>query len=240
MPWFPQDFATATAHWARAERSAYRTLLDYQWMLGGLPTDHARLAKLCDMTEAELDEIWPVVLEKFVVIGGQLKNKRLEEHRKEALRRKESHAKGAQLANAKRALSAQSAPRSADSQRTPLSPSLSPSYEEKKSSLREPKESQPRASRLPEDFALTDARRNVAESEHVDPDRTFVRFADHWRASSGANARKHDWDAAWRNWCRKEADQHPGLNGSAVPAQAVRKTRYQLSVEAAERAAAED
>lgn len=65
-------------------------------------------------------------------------------------------------------------------------------------------------SRLPEDFALTAERRRVAEAEHVDPERTFAKFCDHWRAASGANARKRDWDAAWRNWCRTEADRTSG------------------------------
>lgn len=71
------------------------------------------------------------------------------------------------------------------------------------------------AQRLPDDFELTGERRGVAQSERVDCEREFARFTDHWRASSGANARKRDWDAAWRNWCRKAAD---GLPGGRVPA----------------------
>lgn len=62
------------------------------------------------------------------------------------------------------------------------------------------------AQRLPMDFGLTEKRREIAKMEGVDPDREFARFCDHWRAASGANARKHDWDAAWRNWCRKAND----------------------------------
>jgi hypothetical protein len=73
-----------------------------------------------------------------------------------------------------------------------------------------------RGARLPADFDLTAERRKVAEAEHLDPERTFKKFADHWKAASGANARKRDWDAAWRNWCRNEADRRPP-NGSASP-----------------------
>jgi len=62
------------------------------------------------------------------------------------------------------------------------------------------------AQRLPEAFELTEERRKVAVQEKVDAEREFVRFRDHWIAASGANARKHNWDAAWRNWCRKAAD----------------------------------
>jgi uncharacterized protein YdaU (DUF1376 family) len=62
------------------------------------------------------------------------------------------------------------------------------------------------ASRIPEDFDLTEDRRAVAEAERIDPGRTFAKFCDHWRAASGAASRKVDWDATWRNWCRREAD----------------------------------
>jgi len=64
----------------------------------------------------------------------------------------------------------------------------------------------PTAKRLPTDFALTEERKRLGEKEGISPEREFERFTDHWRSASGASARKHDWDAAWRNWCRKAAD----------------------------------
>lgn len=73
----------------------------------------------------------------------------------------------------------------------------------------------PSAQRLPADFELTDQRRDVAKREAVDAEREFARFTDYWRAASGANARKHDWDAAWRNWCRKAQDMRRGTPAAA-------------------------
>jgi hypothetical protein len=61
-----------------------------------------------------------------------------------------------------------------------------------------------RAHRLPEDFSLTKERRAVAEAEKLDPDRIFADFRDYWTAASGAKARKCDWDATWRVWCRNQ------------------------------------
>ena len=61
-----------------------------------------------------------------------------------------------------------------------------------------------RGSRLPSDFALTSERRQVAEAEALDADRVFASFCDYWRSATGAKARKCDWDATWRNWCRAE------------------------------------
>jgi len=65
------------------------------------------------------------------------------------------------------------------------------------------------ARRLPDDFGLTPERRAIAEAEKADPEREFASFTDYWRAASGANARKHDWDATWRNWCRRAPDFKP-------------------------------
>jgi hypothetical protein len=69
------------------------------------------------------------------------------------------------------------------------------------------------ARRLPDDFTLTPERRLVAEAETLPAERTFEQFRDYWRSASGARARKHDWDATWRNWCRSEADRGGG-NGN--------------------------
>lgn len=60
--------------------------------------------------------------------------------------------------------------------------------------------------RLPEDFALTPERILVAEAETLPAEETFRAFVDHWRAEAGQRARKLDWDAAWRTWCRRERE----------------------------------
>lgn len=67
----------------------------------------------------------------------------------------------------------------------------------------------PTARRLPETFELTEERKAIAKAEGANPEREFAKFQDHWRAASGASARKHDWDAAWRNWCRKSGEFKP-------------------------------
>jgi len=77
-------------------------------------------------------------------------------------------------------------------------------------------QSQKRATRIPEDFVLTDDRRLVAEAERLPAERTFAKFRDYWQSASGQKARKIDWEATWRNWCRTEADRQPAakVNGA--------------------------
>ncbi len=89
----------------------------------------------------------------------------------------------------------------------------------------------PSATRLPEAFELTPEMRAEAVSEHLDPERTFAKFCDYWRAASGAKARKHDWVATWRNWCRTEADR-----GQVKPTGQKRRPRSADEIEAEYRA----
>lgn len=79
------------------------------------------------------------------------------------------------------------------------------------------------AKRISDDFTLTDERRSIAVTEKLDADRTFAKFTDYWRSTSGAKARKLDWDATWRNWCRSEADRSRPLNGHANKPQPISK-----------------
>jgi hypothetical protein len=117
----------------------------------------------------------------------------------------------------------------------PRSPLASPSHTQTQTQTQTHPESERARARpahhLPEDFELTPQRRAVAEAEHLDPERTFAAFRDHWRAASGQSARKRDWDAAWRNWCRKEADFKP--RGKAVPFTALSEVQRRAVIEEA-------
>jgi hypothetical protein len=108
-------------------------------------------------------------------------------------------------------------PMSADVRRSPpvSDPSNANANSNSNTTLPSVGKARQRAARLPEDFDLTDERRAVAEAEKVPAERTFAKFCDHWLAASGQSSRKLDWDAAWRNWCRTEADRS---RGSSRPA----------------------
>jgi len=78
-----------------------------------------------------------------------------------------------------------------------LSPSLSPVPLPTKE--REPRK---RATRISEDFTVTDGMRNWATSKqpHVDIDLETEKFINFWISKSGKDATKVDWPATWRNW----------------------------------------
>jgi hypothetical protein len=66
-----------------------------------------------------------------------------------------------------------------------------------------------RGSRLPKDWQPGPEDRAFAASLGVDPDATAARFRDYWTAAAGPNARKLDWSATWRNWCRQDVKRQP-------------------------------
>ncbi len=63
------------------------------------------------------------------------------------------------------------------------------------------------ATRIPIDFGMTEERKRYASAQGIDPVKTMEDFRDYWIAASGAKARKHDWDATWRMWCRNQAER---------------------------------
>lgn len=67
------------------------------------------------------------------------------------------------------------------------------------------------ATRIPDDFAPTEALRAwfVAEqlSSCIDGRIEHEKFMDYWRAAPGAKGRKQDWPATWRNWMRTAAER---------------------------------
>lgn len=65
------------------------------------------------------------------------------------------------------------------------------------------------ASRLPADWSPTEADQDFCRRERPDLDCRSVadRFRDHWISKPGADGRKLDWSATWRNWVRRESAQ---------------------------------
>lgn len=67
---------------------------------------------------------------------------------------------------------------------------------------------EPKGTRIPDDFEVTPAMRAWFR-EHcpgVDGPTETAKFRDYWRAQPGAKGRRTDWEATWRNWMRKAAE----------------------------------
>lgn len=75
-----------------------------------------------------------------------------------------------------------------------------------------------RGSRLPDEWTPGPDLVAAMRAEGI-PDllarRELPRFRDYWRAKSGREGAKLDWDATWRNWLRRASDERPS---SSIPA----------------------
>jgi len=108
LPWYPRDFASATALWPLVARGVYRELIDLQWNLssvenpGILPEDPDALRMAIRATLTEWKIAWPLVEPKFPPVPGGRQNARLEQHRQDAARKHLKRQQGAKLTNARR------------------------------------------------------------------------------------------------------------------------------------------
>lgn len=74
-----------------------------------------------------------------------------------------------------------------------------------------------RGSRLPDDWDLSETLRawTRAEAPAVDLRTEVQKFRDYWHSVAGAKGVKLDWDATWRNWCRRQVESVPLVQRSA-------------------------
>lgn len=63
---------------------------------------------------------------------------------------------------------------------------------------------------LPEEWEPSDKAKQwtVENYPHVNAGLELEKFRDYWQAASGQNARKRDWNAAWRNWIRRAEKEY--------------------------------
>lgn len=82
-------------------------------------------------------------------------------------------------------------------------------------------------SRLPDDWQLPVDWQAWAEQERPDLDarQVALEFADHWHAKPGADARKVDWQATWRNWIRRQHSPRAGPSQSETTYQRSQRER---------------
>lgn len=74
-----------------------------------------------------------------------------------------------------------------------------------------------RGSFIPEDWQPDQSGMRLAIEElgsREAADRELAKFRDYWAGRTGADGRKRDWPATWRNWCRNAIDRRPKANHS--------------------------
>lgn len=214
MQLYVADYLADTAHLNATEHGAYLMLLMNYWQRGKpLPDDDERLAMIARTSVEQWLNIRSTVVEFFSNENGFLVHHRVEKDL-EKVRSKSNSAAMAGKVSAEKRQSKQKV--ATDVERT-LNHTDTDTDTEKK--YDKPKRAT--ASRLPSDFHpppewFDDAKRlGLSEKEAQNE---ADRFRDFWIAKAGRDAKKLDWRATWRNWCRNSRGQYskpPGPNGRA-------------------------
>ena len=74
---------------------------------------------------------------------------------------------------------------------------------------RVPRQTEPRGSRLPDDWKPSEEDAAFARSLGLDPRRVADEFRDYWHGVAGQKGRKLDWSGTFRNRCRDRAERAP-------------------------------
>lgn len=84
--------------------------------------------------------------------------------------------------------------------------------------------------RLSSSWALTPDLSAYARGLGLSPNHEAESFCDYWRSTAHASAIKHDWNAAFRIWCRKSAERRssPASTPSHPRASASEQNRHEL------------
>ena len=228
MPLYISEYLADTMHLNAQQHGAYMLLLMHHWRAGGVPNDDAQLSAIARCDAASWKKaVWPVLRPFFTVDGDKLIQKRAIAEREVADELVDKRSRAGKEGADKRWGRDRKAQDDGKGIAKPLANECQPQWQNDapipsplpSPSLRsvegahddappaDPKpEKRQNATRLPADWEPGEPEREFAIGLGLPVDRIAAKFRDYWTAASGQNARKHDWPATWRNWCRREAE----------------------------------
>ena len=229
MPLYVADYLADTAHLTAAQSGAYLHLIMAYWRAGGpLRLDDGALARTARMTPTEWSEASGVVLAFFRQEDGALHHGRIEHELAEAAAMYEARRKRTEAATAARAARNVTTNVTSDvtTNVTLTQPQIHPQppFPTERDTVEVPFSSggsggtraarADRGTRLPADWSPTEDDRAFASALGVAVEREAASFRDYWHAKPGADGRKTNWSATWRNWVRRSSERKGNGTGS--------------------------
>lgn len=197
---------------------AYLLILMAYWINGGpLPDDDDEFAAITKLGTEGWRRWRPKMERFFVVEGGFWRQKRADLELDTARARHAAHVERSAKGNAAKAAKKESLkehskePTGAATEDPSLSlPTTTVVPQKATPSSGRASARDQRGARLPADWSLSPELRDWSISEArappADVEAEVEKFRDHWKSASGQNAKKLDWDAAWRNWLRNSKE----------------------------------
>jgi uncharacterized protein YdaU (DUF1376 family) len=220
MPLYIGDYLADTMRLTIDQHGAYLLLLMEYWRQGPLPDDDAQLACIVKVDRKRWDRELKQAIRRFFTVEGDglLHQKRLDTERQKAA---ELSAKRSDAANKRYAK-----PSPTDCKPDAIAHQLDThAGVDLQSQSQLPKEEKKivvakatkadRSHRLPDDWEPTGADLMFAKTLGLDAVATALQFRDYWHSSGTASAKKTNWVAAWRFWCRNQKPTRPGNRPNA-------------------------
>ena len=243
MPLFVGDYLADTTHLTCTEHGAYMLLLMSMWRSGGaLPNDHAKLSRFARCTPGQWARISETILAFFDIADGVISHGRLSREMTKHSAAVEQRRQAASNGGKAKALKNNRSPLP-DANLSLCQPEPEPEPEEVPTEpigSAAPKRTKARGSRrVPNSWSpseLTIAKLVKEGHSAGDLERALTRMRDHEYRDAHT-----DWDAAFRNWVRIDADRKPRHERPHPDAKlAARHANYAAAWEGSERAAGRD
>ena len=256
MPLYVADYLADTAHLTAAQSGAYLHLIMAYWRAGGpLRLSDDALARAARMTPDEWIENRDAVLAFFAVSSGQIRHGRIDHELAEAARLYDARKRRTEAATAARAarnvtdnvtmnVTSDVTDNVTCTQPQPQPQPPFPSERDTQGPVfgsggfgGKRAERADRGTRLPDDWSPSDEDRSFAGALGVAVEREAAAFRDYWHSKPGADGRKTNWSATWRNWVRRTAERKTNGTGSRTERNGFIVHAERLAREDADRAA---
>lgn len=208
---YPADYLADTRHLSTEQHGAYLLLLMTAWSRGGrLPNDPKKLSRIIGSTVKKWHQIWEDISEFWVLDGDEIVSERMQKDFQKAVSKSESRATAGKLGGKAKALKNKEPPLANGEAKTGDLLCHLPEPEPEPPLIPPPggdaRAKNSRGSRLSPEWQLPQAWGEWARGEGLSDSvirNEASKFKDHWLSSPGAKGRKCDWQATWRNWCRR-------------------------------------
>ena len=266
MPFYVADYLADTAHLSALESGTYLHLILAYWQRQkALPAGDDRLAAVARLSVEEWLKVRPALEEFFNESSGCWAHKRIESELQKFYEKSEKsrtagmaswrkrkaetertlngciadahHPLNGCIADVERTFNHTDTDTDTDTKEEKLKSICFSSHDEKPKTKREPANGKRLdVLELPEKWQEW-AMRDCGWSQPYTA-RAFEGFRDYWIARAGERARKLDWEATWRGWCRRDTSPQLSL-GTAVGGVKSASQARETTTEAAVRIAKE-
>lgn len=235
---YPRDFIEGTIGMDFETKGAYRLVLDLIYMQGGkLPDDARYISGQLGCSVRKWNAIRDRLLEagKLDLFEGFISNKRARKELESLRKLQEQNAENRRGANKNKDLEKRPSNHTEPEPEPDKEKELSEDSSKKTGDGAEhlqpdgpeeppPQKTKKRATRLAPDWVPSGEQINFALKEgldHAAANREADKFRDYWIGVGGQKGTKLDWDATWKNWVRRAADQRPRNAYARSPHQAL-------------------